>query len=120
MQPTLCMLLLTLGFSTLCGCPTPTRTTFPTWQTGPQRAENERYQLHDPFPDRTAGPDTMVRPRGYDRQRSESRQAIENTMPEGVRGGRAVPGPQFGPPGEVPPQGASATPSWQYPETVPY
>ena len=89
-------------------------------QTGPKQVENERYQLHDPFPDSSAGPDTMVRPRGYERQRTESRQAIENTMPDGIRGGRAVPGGTFGPPGQIIPPGASNPSSWQYPETVPY
>ena len=39
--------------------------------------EKAAYRLHDPFPDDTLGPETQIRPRGFDLQRTEPRRAAE-------------------------------------------
>src|SRR5262245_31933655 len=109
-RPALTSFFLFAVFASLPGCFSPRNTELPQLQTGPPAVENQSYQLHDPFPDRTAGPDTLSRPRGYDRQRTESRQAKENSMPNGVQRG-------FDP--MTPAPGGPPT-SWQYPQSVPY
>lgn len=108
-RPVLGLILLLSLVAPLSGCLNSRDTSYPQLQTGPPTFENRRYQVHDPFPDRSAGPDTMSRPRGYDRQRTEPRRAVDNTMPDGIQGG-------FGTMSPAPMNGPT---SWQYPQTVP-
>lgn len=108
-RPALTSFFLIAVFASLNGCLSRRDTELPKFQSGPPAVENQSYQLHDPFPDRSAGPDTLSRPRGYG-QRTESRQAKENSMPNGVQRGLDP---------TLPPAGGPPT-SWQYPQTVPY
>jgi hypothetical protein len=92
----------------LSGCPSPRTTRFPTWEASHPRAERKNYELDDPFPDRTAAPDTQARPRGFDIQRTAPRRAVEGR----VRGVQPV-GPQGYP------QPAIGAASSEYPNVVP-
>lgn len=66
--------------------------------------ERRLFELHDPFPSTSAGPDTQARPRGFDVPRSEPRQAIEGQVLQGLQ---QQPAPALPPPNQT------------YPQTVP-
>ena len=91
------------------GCFSPARTRYPTWEPGDPRAEKRAYELHDPLPDRTTGPDTLSRPRGFELQRTEPRRALEG-RPQMVA---PMGSPEYLPP----PTGPTGS---QYPNAVPY
>ncbi|GAB4145881.1 MAG: hypothetical protein Tsb009_18210 [Planctomycetaceae bacterium] len=59
------------------GCLSPDTTRLPRWETGSPRAEKAGLQFFDPFPSRTAAPDTFSRPRGFIDNRTEIRRTRE-------------------------------------------
>lgn len=71
------------------------------------QAENTAYQRQDPFPDPQIGPSTESTPRGYDRPRSEARQAAEQRLLQGL-----PVGPEMVPPG--PPRSGLRRPAAVY------
>ena len=100
-RPLLLASILLLG-----GCITPWNTRLPTLHPQHPVQEGRSYQLHDPFPDEMAGPDTMTRPREFADPRAEPRRTLEGQALLGM------------------PQGGAATPaplpsSWQYPDSLP-
>lgn len=59
------------------GCFNRFQTRLPTFQNESPAEERRSMSLHDPLPERDLGPDTQVRPRGFNEQRSEPRRTIE-------------------------------------------
>lgn len=55
-------------------------TRVPTIEWNHPEIERQGYERHDPFPDKYLGPDTLSRPRGYNIQRTESRQLTESMI----------------------------------------
>ncbi len=79
----------------LPGCLTPINTRLPSLVPSHPSVEKRSYERHDPFPDRWLGPDTQVRPRGFNNQRTEPRRALEERLFQGNAAQR--PGPANGP-----------------------
>jgi len=71
--------------------------------TGSPSSEAMAYQQQDPFPDPDIGPDTMGRPRGFDRPRTAARKAAEQKLLQGLPST-----PESIPPGN--PRGAGSHP----------
>ena len=71
---------LTIGCLLQWGCFNPALTRLPAFNAGHPLVEKRSYERHDPFPDRLNGPDTQVRPRDFNDQRSESRRALEERL----------------------------------------
>ncbi len=92
------------------GCLSPYNTRFPSLLYGSPSAERKSFEVHDPLPSVSEGPDTHVRPRGFEAPRSEARQAAESAQ----RRQLGVPAPEFQQPvaPEFPPTG-------NYPQSVP-
>ncbi len=67
------------------GCLDPRRTRWPTLYPAHPIAENKAFEYDDPFPDPDLAPDTLARPRGYTRPRTEPRRAAEQRMLNGLR-----------------------------------
>lgn len=88
----------------LTGCFSRFDTRLPTFVNRPPDVERRSMSLHDPLPERDLGPDTQVRPRGFNEQRAEPRRTIE---------GRGMIGSPV-PPGAVLPPTTS-----EYPQVVP-
>ena len=63
----------------------------PTFATGDPRLEKRDLERHDPFPSRTAAPDTQTRPRGFNVQRSEIRRIREEDALRGLQRRQEVP-----------------------------
>jgi hypothetical protein len=57
------------------GCVSPLNTRYPMVVHRPAEMERREAQVHDPYPDSKFGPDTGVRPLGYNEQRSEPQRA---------------------------------------------
>jgi hypothetical protein len=57
--------------ATFSGCITPWNTKMPQWHMSSAEWQQREAQNQDPFPDSDIGPDTGVRPRGYNQQRSD-------------------------------------------------
>lgn len=93
---------LPLGLILLSGCATnPNK--WPMMRAGDPAIERRGYEIHDPLPDRRAGPSTQAEPRGFEIQRTEPRRARERAL-------NVAP-----PPGALPPY---APESSAYPNTV--
>ena len=84
------------------GCLSPNFTRLPSLFPGAPAAERKSYELHDPLPSESEGPETQVRPRGFETPRSEPRQAVEGQMLLGTPTDDPPPGPVFPPPGGYP------------------
>ena len=76
------------------GCVNPATTRLPDLYTRDPRVEIKSLARHDPFPDPELGPDTQVRPRGFETERTTPRRNYEERI---LQGGH----PEFGPP--IPP-----------------
>ena len=76
----------------LAGCLNPRTTRFPTWYVGDPRVEQRALERHDPFPSRTMGPETNVRPQGHINQRSDIRRLNEENALRGLDQRRIPPG----------------------------
>jgi hypothetical protein len=87
------------------GCLSPNNTRLPSWLSRPPAVEKKSYELHDPLPSESEGPQTQVRPRGFETPRSEARQAVEGEMLLGTPTDQPPPGPVF--------------PGGAYPQSVP-
>ena len=57
----------------LAGCQNTQETRFLTWFPRPAAQESRSYELHDPFPDESIGPNTFTRPRTFIQPRTEQR-----------------------------------------------
>ena len=57
----------------LAGCQNTQETRFLTWFPRPAAQESRSYELHDPFPDESLGPNTFTRPRTFIQPRTEQR-----------------------------------------------
>jgi len=86
------------------GCFSPIHTRLPTLANRSPDVERQSFNLHDPLPERDVGPDTQVRPRGFNEQRSEPRRTLDG---RGLIGTPQIPG------SALPPVGS------QYPDVVP-
>lgn len=54
---------------------------YPSILPGSLESQSQELPRHDPFADKTLGPDTFTRPRDIDLQRSEPRRSREVTVP---------------------------------------
>lgn len=115
---------ITLGF-TLSGCVTPMNTRIPSIVHRPAEMERREAQIHDPYPDSKFGPDTGVRPLGFENQRSEPQRAKDRYFTSMLRtqGGMpqssappVTPYPTYGGYQQMPGQPISGTP---IPQQVP-
>jgi hypothetical protein len=77
--------ILTIVCLLLAGCVNPAFTRLPTFDAGHPFVEKRSFERHDPFPDRLDGPDTQVRPREFNDQRTEPRRALEERLFQGAR-----------------------------------
>ena len=66
--------LLWIVFLSGCGLP---ETRYLTCLARPAAVETQSYNLHDPFPDEDAGPNTFTRPRSFMEPRSDSRKNLD-------------------------------------------
>lgn len=57
------------------GCAGETR--FLSLNPRPTSTERKAYEIHDPFPDESAGPETFSRPRGFINPRTDERREFE-------------------------------------------
>ena len=57
----------------LAGCQNTQETRFLTWFPRPAAHERRSYELHEPFPDESIGPNTFTRPRTFIQPRTEQR-----------------------------------------------
>jgi hypothetical protein len=77
-----------VGLAVICllmaGCFSDKFTRLPAFETGQPQVEKRSFERHDPFPDRLSAPDTQVRPRGFDNQRTEPRRALEEMLFQGT------------------------------------
>jgi hypothetical protein len=74
----------------LVGCFSRFDTRLPTFTGRPPEVERRAMTVHDPLPERDLGPDTQVRPRGFNDQRSEPRRSVGG---RGMMNGQGVPIP---------------------------
>lgn len=81
-RATICLLM--IAFTTT-GCLDPRFTRLPTIYPQHPVAANQAIQRFDPFPDPNIGGEMSVRPRAYLTPRTESRQAAEQRMLNGLR-----------------------------------
>lgn len=88
------------------GCLNPMTTRLPELQARDPRVELRSMARHDPFADPDIGPDTQVRPRGFETERTMPRRIYEERI---LQGGQ----PEFGPP-MMPAPGASRYPQALY------
>lgn len=72
------------GCLLLAGCLNPALTRLPALHPGHPQVEKRSFERHDPFPDRLMGPDTEVRPREFNEQRTEPRRALEERLFQGA------------------------------------
>lgn len=68
------------------GCFNPTFTRVPEVAASQPQVEKRSFERHDPFPDRALGPDTQVRPREYNNQRTIPRKSLEEQLFQGTSG----------------------------------
>lgn len=83
-------LLLIIVFSQV-GCFNRFTTRLPTFSSNSPAEERRSMTLHDPLPERDLGPDTQVRPRGFNEQRSEPRRTVEGRGIIGAPPGSPLP-----------------------------
>lgn len=77
---------LAAGCLLAAGCFNPAFTRLPMLDPGQPQVEKRSYERHDPFPDRLSAPDTQVRPREFNGQRTEPRRALEERLLQGTMG----------------------------------
>lgn len=77
------------------GCMNPWNTRLPIAQPANPRSEAVSFQQQDPFPDPDIAPSMGTRPLGYDRPRTQPRQAAEQRIFHGLQSG-----PEYSPGGE--------------------
>lgn len=103
----------------------------PTLYTGHPVAERRAYELHDPFPEREPGPDTFVRPRGFEEQRRQPRRSAEQAgliwtlrqrgrQMNGITAPTLMPVVPPPPPPGAPPAGPVLVPQGQAPSPLQY
>ena len=92
------------------GCITPYNTQFPSFGFKHPLVEKRSYEIHDPYPDASLGPDTQSRPRGFDIERREPRRKREQNFLLQSQ-------PEPGIPTPTPPAGGPT--GWKYPHVVP-
>ena len=92
------------------GCITPYNTKFPSFGFKNSLVEKRSYEIHDPYPDASLGPDTQTRPRGFDIERREPRRKREQNFLLQSQ-------PELGIPTPTPPAGGPT--GWKYPNVVP-
>ena len=61
----------------LAGCCGAPETRFLTLSPRSPAVESQSYNLHDPFPDESAGPNTFTRPRAFMEPRSDTRKNLD-------------------------------------------
>lgn len=76
------LIILALAVGSL-GC---SETRFLSCQTRDPRVEAKSYDLHDPFPDESMGPETFSRPRTFQEPRSDTRKSLELRNLQASRG----------------------------------
>jgi len=81
-----------LSATLLCGCQIPYWMRVPMLAPSHPQAERESYDLHDPLPDSSYGPDISGRPREAQVQRSMPRRTLEAASPSYL-GGESAPAP---------------------------
>jgi len=59
------------------GCCGTQETRFLSWTPRPPDVEARSYNIHDPFPDETAGPNTFTRPRTFIEPRTDTRKDFD-------------------------------------------
>jgi len=69
----------------IAGCGSP-ETRLLSWYPQPASLEAKLYDLHDPFPERDAGPDTYSRPRDFLEPRSDSQKSLNLRKLKAMRG----------------------------------
>lgn len=77
-------LLLLVSVLPICGCINSQTTQLPQVQPQHPSVARQEFGRHDPFPNRTAGPDTFTRPRGFNNPRAEARRIQENRLLRGM------------------------------------
>lgn len=66
-----------LAVLALSGCVGPEETRYLSCVPRPPEIETRAYDWHDPFPDETAGPDTITRPRAFLEPRTDTRKTFD-------------------------------------------
>jgi hypothetical protein len=79
-----------VGATFVLGCVNPRTTRLPDLYTRDPRLEIRSLARFDPFPDPELGPDTQVRPRGFETERTMPRRNYEERLLQGAP-------PEFGP-----------------------
>lgn len=90
----------------VAGCITPWNTKMPQWHLSSAEWQRREAQNQDPYPDSDIGPDTGVRPRGYNQQRSDALRSKIRSEDTRIRLQLA------------PPPGTTNGPGAQFPEAV--
>ena len=106
-----------IGLCGLCGCTTtgPCQRLF-AWCQRDVRNEARLYDLHDPYPDCIAGPDTVTRPRDFVDPRTDSRRDYDLRLLLSMVGG-PVPAGLATRAGQAGPYNSPISPALSVPET---
>lgn len=84
----------------LIGCGTP-ETRYLTCIPRPPSVESQSYDLHDPFPDESAGPNTFTRPRTFMQPRTDTRKNLDQRLLKAAYGFPTSKYTTWGPPQTV-------------------
>lgn len=87
------------------GCFNPMTTRLPQVAPRDPRVEMKSMERYDPFPDPDLGPDTQVRPRGFETERTMPRRNYEDRIMQGRQR-------EYGAPAYPPATG------WRYPQSL--
>jgi hypothetical protein len=80
------MALVLAGSIGLSGCMGAPETRFLSCIPRPPGVEARSYDLHDPFPDESAGPETFTRPRAFQEPRSDTRKTNDLRFLQATQG----------------------------------
>lgn len=90
-------------------------TRFLSCRTREPRVEARSYDLHDPFPDETIGPETFTRPRAFQDPRSEERKSFDLRNIQAAVGVNTPVQAYLGPGGTNVTAGVQTQPIWRQP-----
>lgn len=107
-------LMLVLAASSL-GC---METRFLSCQTRDPRVESRSYDLHDPFPDESIGPETFSRPRTFQEPRSDNRKTFDLRNLQASRGVTPPVQAYWDPAGVNSTAGVPVQPIWRQPKAA--
>ncbi len=82
MRPIALLTVLSPVVIALAGCISEATTRFPHLMSQHPAVEKRAFQIYDPLPDSNLGPNMEIRPRGFNRQRTESRRLrdVQNAL----------------------------------------